>query len=34
MREWYVAQAHEKILPRVERHARVLGVEFQTGQDR
>jgi predicted metal-dependent hydrolase len=28
LREWYVAQAKEKILPRVERHARGLGVEF------
>lgn len=29
MREWYLAQANEKILPRVERHAHELGVEFK-----
>lgn len=29
MREWYVARANEKILPRVEHHAHGLGVEFQ-----
>lgn len=29
MREWYVARANEKILPRVERHAHELGVEFK-----
>jgi predicted metal-dependent hydrolase len=29
MREWYVAKANEKILPRVERHAHELGVEFK-----
>lgn len=28
MREWYVARANEKILPRVPPHARALGVEF------
>ena len=28
LREWYVARANEKILPRVNRHARDLGVEF------
>ena len=28
LRDWYVARAKEKILPRVERHARELGVEF------
>ena len=26
MRDWYVARARERILPRVERHARSLGV--------
>lgn len=29
MREWYVARANENILPRVERHARDLGVVFK-----
>jgi hypothetical protein len=29
MREWYLARAHEIILPRVSRHATVLGVEFK-----
>ncbi|OGG55587.1 MAG: zinc metalloprotease [Candidatus Handelsmanbacteria bacterium RIFCSPLOWO2_12_FULL_64_10] len=29
MREWYLARANEKILPRVERHAHALGVEFK-----
>lgn len=29
MREWYFARANEKILPRVERHARDLGVAFR-----
>lgn len=28
MREWYIARAKEKILPRVTRHARQLGVEY------
>jgi predicted metal-dependent hydrolase len=28
LRDWYVARANEKILPRVERHARELGVVF------
>lgn len=28
MREWYLAQANEIILPRVRRHGAVLGVEF------
>jgi len=28
MREWYVARANEIILPRVNRHAEDLGVEF------
>ena len=27
-REWYIARAKERILPRVEHHARQLGVEF------
>lgn len=29
LREWYVARAHEKILPRVTRFARSLGVAFR-----
>ena len=29
LREWYVAKANEKILPRVSRFARSLGVEFR-----
>ena len=29
MRDWYMARAREKILPRVEYHARNLGVEFK-----
>ena len=29
MRDWYIARAREKILPRVEHHARNLGVEFK-----
>lgn len=29
LREWYVARAHEKILPRVSRFAKSLGVEFK-----
>lgn len=29
MREWYIARAREKILPRVQHHARTLGVEFR-----
>jgi predicted metal-dependent hydrolase len=28
LRDWYFAQANEKILPRVNQHARELGVEF------
>ena len=28
LRDWYIARAKEKILPRVKRHARELGVEF------
>ena len=28
LREWYIARAKEKILPRINRHARELGVEF------
>ena len=29
MREWYMARARERILPRVGRHARELGVSFR-----
>jgi predicted metal-dependent hydrolase len=29
MREWYIARANEKILPRVDLHAHQLGVEFK-----
>jgi hypothetical protein len=29
MRDWYVARAKEKILPRVQGHAKGLGVEFK-----
>jgi predicted metal-dependent hydrolase len=29
MREWYLERAHAKILPRVERHAVELGVDFK-----
>lgn len=29
LREWYIARANEKILPRVSRFARSLGVEFK-----
>lgn len=29
MREWYLARANEKILPRVENYAQELGVEFK-----
>jgi predicted metal-dependent hydrolase len=28
LRDWYVARANEKIVPRVNRHARDLGVKF------
>jgi predicted metal-dependent hydrolase len=28
LRDWYITRAKEKILPRVEQHARELGVEF------
>lgn len=28
MRDWYIARARERILPRVERHARSLGVRY------
>ena len=28
LRDWYIAQAREKILPRVDQHARELGVRF------
>jgi len=29
MRDWYIARANEKILPRVRRHAHQLGVEYR-----
>lgn len=29
MRDWYIARAKEKILPRVRRYARQLGVEYR-----
>lgn len=29
MRDWYIARANEKILPRVERYAHHLGVEYK-----
>jgi predicted metal-dependent hydrolase len=32
LREWYIARAKEKILGRVEEHARVLGVKFGTAK--
>jgi len=32
MREWYIARANEKILPRVEQHAHMLGVEFKVAK--
>jgi predicted metal-dependent hydrolase len=32
LRDWYIAQAREKILPRVEQHARELGVRFTTAK--
>lgn len=32
LREWYVARANERILPRVTRFARSLGVEFKRAQ--
>lgn len=28
MREWYIGKAKEKIVPRVKKHARELGVNF------
>ena len=28
LREWYIARAKEKIIPRVKRHAKELGVSF------
>ena len=28
LQEWYINKAHEKIIPRVRRHARGLGVDF------
>ena len=30
LRDWYVARANERILPRVREHARKLGVKFAT----
>ena len=32
MRDWYVARAKEKILPRVKRHAHHLGVEYKSAK--
>ena len=32
LREWYMAKAWDKILPRVDRHAHELGVEFATAK--
>lgn len=32
LRDWYIARAKEKILGRVEDHARVLGVKFGTAR--
>jgi predicted metal-dependent hydrolase len=32
LRDWYLAKANEKILPRVARHARALGIEFATAR--
>lgn len=32
LREWYVARANEKILPRVQQHAATLGVEFSAAK--
>jgi predicted metal-dependent hydrolase len=32
LREWYVAKAKEKILPRVQRHARDLGVDYDAAK--
>jgi predicted metal-dependent hydrolase len=32
LRDWYIAQAREKILPRVEQHARELGVRFTSAK--
>lgn len=32
LRQWYVARANEKILPRVARHALELGVEFASAK--
>jgi predicted metal-dependent hydrolase len=28
LREWYIARGKEKLVPRVERHARILGVDI------
>lgn len=32
LRDWYIARANEKILDRVEQHARALGVKFKTAR--
>lgn len=32
LRDWYVARAKETLLARVERHARVIGVEYRTAK--
>jgi predicted metal-dependent hydrolase len=32
LRDWYIARAKEKILARVEQHARDLGVEFEAAR--
>jgi predicted metal-dependent hydrolase len=32
LRDWYIAQANEKILPRVAQHARELGVKFSSAR--
>ena len=32
LKEWYIAEAKEKILTRVRQHARELGVEFSTAR--
>ena len=34
LRDWYIARAKEKILSRVEQHARELGVKFTAAQNR
>src|SRR5579872_2715675 len=32
LRDWYIGQAKEKILPRAERHAQELGVKFKSAR--